>query len=463
MGNLSKYRAGSPYKIGDLRALNAAVTPRYFVEDSAEFLATGVLRSNAGNAYSDLLTKFKNGYGVHVLLTADYTYSGTGPVAGASPLSNVSDIYYLTSNYVWLPPIAASATQWSYASALAGAWTRGSPTGAGAQVLAHCKVGAAPVVVLCTSAASPDNLNSVANSGAATARGATATAAFTMAASNGTNYAVVAAASNSNSANQIATSPDGVNWTNRTGSAALLTTMRGLHYAAHINQYLLWGQGASGGSFNAIVKSTDGFTLSVARAEATDYALPNTGTGGSQHYAASSPSETLIAAIRNSDGLVGFLRTTDGTTWSFVSPWSSDTRAGNNSGVVPTTHQCVRYDSVRGRFYIPFNNAVASTAQSDNAAYAYSADGGITWDFSGALGAGLKGFAGFANPNSQDIAIVADVSSGAFPGTNGGIVPGTKLVGTPNYVGTVRQMTPGGAQVTYSTNLLSPVYYVRIK
>lgn len=451
------------YKLGDLRPLVAAAVPRYFVEDGQEWLASGSLKANTGNAYAELLAKFQNGYGVHAVSDTDALYSGAGPSGGSSPSSSVGAVYWTGTRYVALPNMVSSGSQSFYHGAtLAGISTLGS-VAASSGLSGHTYLTSSNSVVLSTRANAPECLQRIDNTGGISVTGGGPSSPVIGVAGNGVNLAVaIREGVSSNLTNGIYTSTDGSVWTGRTGSLGSLITMHGIHYAAHLGRFLTWG--VAGGQYG-ILSSPDGFTFSVSRAPAGDFTLGNTGAnGGGQAFAASSPTATLIAATRNSDGAVGFLRTTDGTTWTFVSPFSETSRQGSLSGTTSPTVMPVQYDAVRGRFVALMQTATANGTRTDNALYAHSTDG-ITWSWSGALGHLAKAlvFFGFSNPNGQDLAILSTNSNGVMNGTTLQLVPGSKVSGVPSHVGAVSPLTSTGATPSYSTGLPTPTYFLRIK
>ena len=397
-----------PYKVGDLRLLPRTSRPGYFVEDGQEWLRTGMLRSNAGNVYAGLLAK-SPGYGINFNVAADRVNAFTTPTAGStSPTFCRLTMYYTSGGrYVLMPAPNDSGSNifLRHGPDLSGAGV--GVQAAAAALTGHCMHNGLVLISTADNTAGT-GVKSFSTS-LQSATGMTVQQ-YGGVASNGTNLAVaIARGTSSNGLNGIQTSVDGVAWTPRTGTSSAAVNLVGIHYSPFLNRFFKWG-GATNNSDTVILSTPDGYTDTVAMAATTLY---ETGAGvggqvygGMQHAAASTPGATLLPVRRIADGIYGWLRTTDGVAWSFVSPMLDQNLQGINALPAATVWD-LQYDAPRARL-VAF--AGGSTVTSgDLPAFYTSTDGGLSWQPGCAFGdasSNVVKFLGFSIANGQDLAHV---------------------------------------------------------
>ncbi len=431
---------GSPYELGDLRGLPSYGRPGFFIEDGQEWLRTGMLRSNAGNGYADLLTRAP-GYGVNFNVASDRLTNWVAPSQGGAPSHYRMELHRTVAGYyVLCPPpndLGGIATLRVGTDYLV---NPGSVVGVASVALTgYCYHNG--IMLFCTRDGTANtglkNFDSVIGSGT----GYTAQE-YAGIASNGSNLAVaIARGAPSNAANAFQTSVNGGVWTPRTGSSNLLSSMVGIHYAQWLGKFFKWGPAAGGGA--AILSTSDGYTDSVAMPAQPGWTVVFGGLyGGMQHSAASTANATLIPVRRDSDSMYGWLRTTNGTAWTFVSPFLDPNLRGINAfaaNVLPD----LQYDAARSRLV-----AIPGSANSgDFPAFYFSSDNGSTWQASNAMDdadTAVGRFLGFSQVYGVDM---AHVGTGA---ANGYLYsyPASRFDAVPSYVGTVGSYGPT-AGVTY--------------
>jgi hypothetical protein len=221
----------------------------------------------------------------------------------------------------------------------------------------------------------------------------------------------------------------------------LLSATVGIHYAPWLGKFFKWGPAAGGGA--AILSTLDGYTDSVAMPAQPGWTVVFSGLyGGMQHSAASTANATLIPVRRDSDSMYGWLRTTNGTAWTFVSPFLDPNLRGIN-GFAATVLPDLQYDAARSRLV-----AIPGSANSgDFPAFYFSADNGTTWQASNAMDdadMAVGRFLGFSQVYGVDM---AHVGTGA---ANGYLYSyaASRFDAVPSYVGTVGAYSPA-AGVTY--------------
>lgn len=443
----SDFAAGG-YELGDLRPLPAFNRPGFFVENGQEWLRTGLLRANVGNAYADLLA-VAPGYGVNFNVAADRVNAFSAPTQGTLVFSRITAYYTASGRYVFCAPPtdASAAVALRHNSDLTGAGT--AVQVAGTAVTGHCYHNG-KILFSTTDNTAGTGLKAF-DSALANGTGLT-TQQYAGVASNGTNLAVAIARSvPSNYGNGIQTTTDGLAWVPRTGTSGLLSAMVGIHYAPWLGKFFKWGY--VGGGDAAILSTTDGYTDAVAMPTLVGYYVQFGSTYGSmQHAAASTPTATLIPVQRASDGMFGWLRTTDGTNWVLVSPFLDPTLQGINAYTsVLTAPMDLQYDAPRSRL-VAFLSAPTNTS-GDWPAFFFSVDNGSTWQAGPAfddVDTSITRFLGFSYVNGQDL---AHVGAGATAAQYRYSYPASKFSQTPSYVGTLSAYGPGSGNVFYSIRI----------
>lgn len=374
---------GSPYKVGDLRPLPKDNRPKFFVEDGQEWLMSGSLRSNAGNAYADLLAR-ASGYGVNFLAAADRLSAMAAPNVGATtPVFSRHTMYHNGTNYVLAPTpddTSIGSQTYVWASSLAGAGTPVTINATNDGVTGHCQMASGVILFATTQVAVNAGVKRIAANGSALLNATTGPTAQAYAgvATDGTLAVAVARGLVSNGANGVQTSTDGAVWTARTGTSGAIgatTGMIGIHYAPHLAKFFKWGGGVGGVGTTVILATVDGFTDTVALAEVAAYTSKFVvgASAGYQASAASSPTATFIPVVRKSGSLPGWLKTTDGTAWVFTSPFLDATQ--RLPSALPTVLN-IQYDAARARLVAwPANSANSG----DYPSHYYSTDDGATW------------------------------------------------------------------------------------
>lgn len=441
------------YQIGDLKPLLTNARPKWFRDSGQEWLYTGTLRANTGNAYFNLLA-VSPGNGVNFLAAADRIVTqASPPKSGANPQWGAISVLWDGNNYCAVPSCAedGGGASVQVGATLSAMTINNSLSAFG--MCGYCQV--APggrIVFACNDATSGLGLRYL-SAGGAIVNGSATARAYGGVASNGSNLCVAfARASASNAANSLQTSVDGAAWTARTGSSALLNGgIYGIHYSGALVRFFKWGLAGTG---FGILSTTDGFTDTVAMASNAAY-LPhdtiNNYKSGYQHGAASTPGATLLPARRVSDNMWGWLRTTDGTTWNFVSPFLDPAMRAPGGSSVLAGNEVINllYDAPRSRLVAWMGNS--RVGMGDFPSYYYSLDDGATWTAGPCLldeDAAATLFSGLSVANGQDL---------MFTGLTGDnrlkyIYPGSKLANVASHVGTVTAyaQTPG---ITYAVRI----------
>jgi len=439
---------GSPYKLGDVRPLPLYSRLGYFTEDGQEWLRTGLLRANTGNAYAELVAAAP-GYGVNYNVPADRVGNfGVIAVNGSLIYSRVV-LYRTTAGRYLLAPPPSDAGSNMVARSSPDLTTAGTSVALSTTACTgHCLHNG--IVLFCTTDGTAStglkNFDTVIGSGT----GYTAQS-YAGVASNGTNLAVaIARGVSSNVANCIQTSTDGGSWVPRAGSNGALQNMVGIHYAPHPGKFFKWGGSSADANAIAILSAADRYTDTLALSADVNYkGQISTVYGGMQHGAASTPTATLIPVQRVSDSMYGWLKTTNGTTWTFVSPHLDP--AGSRVAHAVTALFDLQYDAQRSRL-VAFAATPANSG--DCPAYYFSTDDGATWQgspgFDDADPAVTK-FLGFSYAGSQDVAHVGLNSGAPYLYS----YPAAKFGTTPSYVGTISThfVDSAAAKVAYSIRI----------
>lgn len=429
---------GSPFDLGDLRLLPLSARHKYFTENGQEWLYSGTLRSNAGNAYAGLLAK-SPGNGVNFLSAADRVGTvNPAPSSGGPPFFTRHEIYWDGNRYVAVPPgldltgnptIRTGATLGTISTSV-------QPNAVGDSMCGHCQFSTnGRIIFALKDTTAGQGLRYLNAAGAMNNSSGAASKSFASVTSSGTLAVAIARAETSNSPNAIATSTEGVTWTQRTGSSSLLNgSMLGVHWAPHLTKFLTWGVAALGGY--GVLSSTDGFTFATAMALDTAY-HPQDAAGthfsGWNASAASTPNATLLPARRVSDNIWGWMRTTNGTTWTFVGPFLDPLMRLQDAVGAGSVLNLV-YDAARTRLVAWVGNNYSNSG--DFPSYYYSTDDGVTWTAGPCMDdedTTISRINGMSVANGNDLLLVGIDGSASLKY----LYPGAKLANIASHVGLI--------------------------
>lgn len=394
----------------------------------------------------------------------DYgSYSVAMPSAGSSPfrLTTLAEVLWNGANYVMMPYVVSTASGSPYyriKNSLNAAGSTGNFSTANVPLTTYCFQNNVVVAGISTPGGTKGLCYLPAgssNTAFSVSSGAVPTDSRKWAlACNGTNR-VVGVGAGLATASTIAYSIDnGANFSTATGSLSVSGSIVNIHWSPCAGKFLTYGDDVAMASANIfILASTDGYTNTAVMSPNSAYGVSiSSYPAGYQHTAASSNTVTLLGVRQVSTGTYGFLRTTNGVTFTFVDPIASAKVFYDSLGQGLLT---VQWDSVRSRFVAWFAASTTAFLRTATSAYLYSSDGN-TWTASPAVAtvdSQDQILYGFSNANNQDIVLTGVGSASGVPNR---MYSASQFVGNPSHVGIWPALTGEDA-----TNAFK--YYIRIK